>query len=88
MGRRSKVKFKVFESVRLESAVAEGNCIARVDGQALFVKYGAPGDLVDVQVFQKKKNYMEGRLLVLTRFVSILRFVVVVNGNICLTVNS
>lgn len=63
MGRRSKVKFKVFESVRLESAVAEGNCIARVDGQALFVKYGAPGDLVDVQVFQKKKNYMEGRIL-------------------------
>lgn len=63
MGRRSKAKFKVFESVRLESAVAEGNCIARVDGQAMFVKFGAPGDLVDVQVFQKKKNYMEGRIL-------------------------
>ncbi len=63
MGKRGKVKFKVFESVRLESAVAEGNCIARVDGQALFVKFGAPGDVVDVQVFQKKKNYMEGRIL-------------------------
>lgn len=63
MGKRGKIKFKVFESVRLESAVAEGNCIARVDGQALFVKFGAPGDLVDVQVFQKKKNYMEGRIL-------------------------
>lgn len=60
---RRKVSFKIFESVRIESAVSEGNCIAFVEGKALFVKYAAPGDLVDVQIVKKKKNYLEGRII-------------------------
>lgn len=63
MGRRPKVKFKIYEQVAIESAGAEGNAVARVDGKVMFVKYAAPGDVVDLQVVQKKKNYMEGRII-------------------------
>ncbi len=63
-GRRQKRKeYALYESVRLGAAVAEGNCIARIDEQVVFVKFAAPGDLADIQVVKRKKNYMEARIV-------------------------
>ena len=46
-----KVKeFRIFEKLTIESAGAEGHSIGRHDGQVIFVKYAAPGDVVDVQI--------------------------------------
>jgi 23S rRNA (uracil1939-C5)-methyltransferase len=56
----SKDKYPVIEKVRIEDIAAEGKSIARVDGRVLFVPYAVPGDLVDVQLTRKRKNYMEG----------------------------
>ena len=54
-----KVKeFRLFEKLTIEAAAAEGHCIARHDGQVIFVKYAAPGDVVDVQIVKKKKNFI------------------------------
>ena len=50
----------ILENVRIEAVAAEGKALAHVDGQVLFVEFAVPGDLVDVRVFKKKKNYMEG----------------------------
>ena len=50
----------VLENVLIESVAAEGKAIAHVDGMVLFVEFAVPGDVVDVKVFKKKKNYMEG----------------------------
>ncbi|MEN9312000.1 MAG: hypothetical protein RIT42_106, partial [Bacteroidota bacterium] len=59
-----KVKeFRLFEKLTIEAAAAEGHCIARHDGQVIFVKYAAPGDVVDVQIVKKKKNFMEGKII-------------------------
>lgn len=50
----------ILENVEIESVAAEGKALAHVDGQVLFVEFAVPGDIVDVQVTKKKKNYMEG----------------------------
>ena len=35
--------------------------VARVDGLVVFVPFVVPGDIVDIQLYKKKKNYAEGR---------------------------
>lgn len=57
----------VFENIEIESVAAEGKAIARVDGAVLFVQFAVPGDIVDVKVTKKKKNYMEGFILRMVR---------------------
>lgn len=50
----------LLENVLIESVAAEGKAVARVDGMVVFTEFGVPGDVVDIQVYKKKKNYMEG----------------------------
>ena len=61
--RRKFKKLRLIENLEIQAAVAEGNCIARTDNQVVFVKFAAPGDIADVQVVAKKKNYQEGRIV-------------------------
>ena len=48
----------ILENVVIESVAAEGKAIARIDGTVLFVPFAVPGDIVDVKVTKKKKNYI------------------------------
>lgn len=48
------------ENITIENVAAEGKALAHVDGTVLFVPFAVPGDVVDVKVYRKKKNYMEG----------------------------
>ena len=50
----------VLENVTIEAVAAEGKALAHVDGTVVFVEFAVPGDVVDIQVYKKKKNYMEG----------------------------
>ena len=50
----------MLESVTIERVAAEGKALAHVDGMVVFVDFAVPGDVVDIQVFKKKKKYMEG----------------------------
>jgi tRNA/tmRNA/rRNA uracil-C5-methylase (TrmA/RlmC/RlmD family) len=63
MARRNKV---VTDVLILEVA-AEGKSMARIDEIVTFVEGVVPGDVVDVLITKKRKNYWEGRPL---RFVS------------------
>ena len=56
---RKKVDLKL-ENVTIEAVAAEGKALTHVDGMVVFVDFAVPGDVVDIQVFRKKKNYMEG----------------------------
>jgi 23S rRNA (uracil1939-C5)-methyltransferase len=48
------------ENIRIEDIAAEGKCIARHEGAVIFVEGAvAPGDVVDLRVLRKKKNFME-----------------------------
>ena len=50
----------LLENVTIEAVAAEGRALAHVDGMVVFVDFAVPGDIVDIQVCKKKKNYMEG----------------------------
>lgn len=53
----------ILENIEIEAVAAEGKALAKVDGTVLFVQFAVPGDIVDVKVTKKKKNYMEGYIL-------------------------
>ena len=52
----------LLENVSIEAVAAEGKALAHVDGMVVFVDFAVPGDVVDIRVLKKKKNYMEGRI--------------------------
>ncbi|MBR4738770.1 MAG: TRAM domain-containing protein, partial [Bacteroidales bacterium] len=66
MSRRNK-ELPLLEQVEITDAGAEGMAVARVDGLVVFVPFVVPGDLVDIQLYKKKKNYAEGRAVRILR---------------------
>ncbi len=63
MGRRIRKRIPILENVTVLDAVAEGKTIAKVDDLVIFLNNAVPGDVVDIQVFKKKRNYVEGRAI-------------------------
>lgn len=51
----------VIPEVLIESVAAEGKCVGRYEGQVIFVADVAPGDVADIRIIKKRKNYLEGR---------------------------
>ncbi|HPT01151.1 MAG TPA: 23S rRNA (uracil(1939)-C(5))-methyltransferase RlmD [Bacteroidales bacterium] len=52
----------LLEKVTIVDAGAEGKAIARVDDLVVFVPFVVPGDVVDIQVIHRKRNFMEGKV--------------------------
>ena len=55
-------KGTIINSVRMETMAAEGKCVARHEGQVIFVTGCAPGDIADVEVLKVRSNFLEARL--------------------------
>lgn len=51
----------LLEQVTIADAGAEGKAVAKDNGLVVFVPFVVPGDVVDIQLYKKKKNYAEGR---------------------------
>ena len=50
-----------FERIEVIDAGAKGKTVAKApDGRVIFLSNAVPGDLVDVQIFKKRKGYYEG----------------------------
>ena len=71
MARNRKIDI-VLKDVTIESIAAEGKALAHVrleddpqdePGRVLFVEFAVPGDVVDVRITRKKKNFLEGRIV-------------------------
>lgn len=45
-------KGDILENIAVETMAAEGKCIGRIDGRVVFMEGGAPGDVVDVQLYK------------------------------------
>jgi 23S rRNA (uracil1939-C5)-methyltransferase len=56
-------KKKIISSLQIEKVAAEGKCIGYDGEMVVFVEGVAPGDVVDVLLTKKKKNFAEGRPL-------------------------
>ena len=65
MTRRKK---PLLEKVEITAIGSEGKALGRVDDKVVFVPMLVPGDVVDVQVTRKRKNYMEGYVVKQHRF--------------------
>ncbi|RNI25625.1 23S rRNA (uracil(1939)-C(5))-methyltransferase RlmD [Rufibacter latericius] len=57
--KKKKHKYEVIPQLRVEEMAAEGKCISRHDNLVVFISDVAPGDVVDVRVTKKRKNYLE-----------------------------
>lgn len=51
------------QDVEIVDAGSEGMSVAKPEGRVIFIPFGVPGDVVDIEVFKKKKNYLEGRIV-------------------------
>ena len=49
--------------VLIDSMAAEGKCVARKNGQVIFISGGAPGDVVDIELTKIKNSFLEGRVV-------------------------
>jgi len=57
---RSRKKKPLLKEVEITDVAAEGKAMTRVEDRVVFVQKAVPGDIVDVQVTKKRKNYYEG----------------------------
>lgn len=57
MRRKKKVDFPLIEKVEIIDIAAEGKGIARIDNLVVFVDSAIPGDIVDIKIAKKKKDY-------------------------------
>lgn len=71
---RKKKPLPELKSVTIESVAAEGKSLARVKIRetdetpiVTFIPYGAPGDVVDVQIDRKKNKFAEGHITRIVR---------------------
>jgi len=61
-------KGDILENITIDTMAAEGKCLARLDGQVLFIQGGAPGDIVDVEITKIKSTFLEGRVKSIVKF--------------------
>ena len=50
-------------NVEIIDASSEGMSIAKPEEKVVFIPFGAPGDIVDIQVFKKKSNCFDGKIV-------------------------
>lgn len=55
-------KGDLISNLLVETMAAEGKCVSRVDGKVIFLEGGAPGDIVEAQVYKIKSSYLEGKV--------------------------
>jgi 23S rRNA (uracil1939-C5)-methyltransferase len=51
------------QNILIDTMAAEGKCVARKDGQVIFISGGAPGDIVDIELTKIKSSFLEGRVI-------------------------
>jgi 23S rRNA (uracil1939-C5)-methyltransferase len=66
VGKKKQLPFH--ESVEVLDVGAEGKSIARINDKVVFLTKCVPGDLVDIQITRKRKNYLEGRITAIKKY--------------------
>lgn len=57
---RKRKPLPILENITITDVAAEGKALARVDDMVVFVPYAIPGDVVDIQLRRKRRNFAEG----------------------------
>lgn len=59
---RKRKELPLIENFNILDVAAEGNSLGRLGEMVVFIPFGAPGDVVDVKLDRKRKNYAEGHI--------------------------
>lgn len=51
------------QMITIDSLVFGGDAFGRIDGKATFIPYGAPGDVVRIQIEREKRSYQHGTIV-------------------------
>lgn len=65
MGRRIPQDKRFIADVQIIDIAEEGKGVAKHDELVLFIEQTVPGDVADVELYRKKKNFAEGRMVTL-----------------------
>lgn len=68
MGKRNKKKFQLYKQIEVTDYGAEGKAIAKVDQLIIFIPFVVPGDVIDVQITKKRKNFLEAKAINFHKF--------------------
>ena len=60
---RKRKELPIVEGVEIAGVAAEGKSIARIGDLVVFIPFGAPGDIADIKIDKKKRNYAEGHIV-------------------------
>ncbi|MCM1292793.1 MAG: 23S rRNA (uracil(1939)-C(5))-methyltransferase RlmD [Bacteroides sp.] len=59
---RKRKELPRFSDVEISDVAAEGQSLARINEMVVFIPFGAPGDVVDIKIDKKKRNYAEAHI--------------------------
>jgi len=65
--RRNNTPNRVFENVSIIDIAEEGKGVGKTEDFVLFVEKAVPGDVADIEVYRKKKNFGEGKIIALKK---------------------
>ena len=68
MGVGKRRKLPLLENLEIIDIAAEGKAIAKYNDMVVFVPWLVPGDIADIQIQRKKKNYMEGTVVKIHKY--------------------
>jgi 23S rRNA (uracil1939-C5)-methyltransferase len=60
---KNKKPLPIYEKVTITDVAAEGKALAKLENTVIFTTHVVPGDVVDLQVYRKKSNYMEAHVI-------------------------
>ena len=63
-----KQKKIILENVPVTGYAAEGKALSRIDGKVIFIEGAVPGDVADVLVTRNKKDWAEGKAIIIKEF--------------------
>ena len=58
----------ILEEVEITDAGSNGKAIGKYNNVVVFVPFAAPGDIVDIRIVFRQKNYLEGRIVAVHKF--------------------
>jgi 23S rRNA (uracil1939-C5)-methyltransferase len=61
-------KGDIIENIQVDTMAAEGKCVAKINGQVIFLEGCAPGDTVSAEITKMKSSFLEGRVTAITAF--------------------
>jgi len=60
---KQKKEKQILKNILIAEAGAEGKAVAKHNGMVVFIPFGAPGDIVDIEIVTKRKTYAEGKII-------------------------